>query len=177
MSHGKNPVLFDGIHPSEKLTIYSATLHEFGWKNRLVGIIKSGFLYVDEKNPRSGYYEYRPKVLEWSRIQEVRIGRMISVKGILLGICGLALGFFAFMAGWVNKTHTGIGIITLPILGVLGGGVLILGAVRNRIIVVTEKRKYQWISEPLQYKKTLPICVEATRAARTHRIFLTSHVE
>jgi hypothetical protein len=81
----KNPVVFPDIPKSEDLTVYSDSLSEFAWSNRIVGVTKSGFLYVDEKVPRKGYYEFHPKTLDWSKIQEVKIDRFIDLKGIVIG--------------------------------------------------------------------------------------------
>ncbi len=47
-----NPVIFPEMPVSENLIVFSTSLSELAWKNRLVGLTNSGFLYVDEKVPK-----------------------------------------------------------------------------------------------------------------------------
>ena len=172
-----NPVIFADYPASEDLTTYSNSLSELAWKNRLVGLTKSGFLYVDEKVPRKGHYDFHPKLLPWSEIRQVRISRFFHIAGALLGVALVFIAGCVFVAGWVKNTHTGPGVVTIPLLLGIGGGTLVIGSLRNRIIVETPSHKYKWISSPLTYRKTLSICGEAAALCRSHGVLLISHVD
>lgn len=161
-----NPVVFLDQPATDELVVYSTNLSEFAWKDRLVGLTNSGFLYVDQRVAQQGYYEYYPKLLEWKNVEECKASKHVGIKGIIFGLLMLAQAFFAFMAGWVNQTHTGPGIVTYPLVCGIGGGLLVLGALRNRIVVVTHDATYQWISEPLTFHKTRAICLDAVHRCR-----------
>jgi hypothetical protein len=165
-----NPVIFHPLQTSSGLTTFSTQLSEFRWKNQLVGLTDSGFLYVDERVPRKGFYEFPANGLPWDQVEEVCARRRFAILGVLAGVGILALGFCAFMAGWVNKTHVGPGTVTLPIACGIGGVVLVLGGVRNEIVVRTAGKEYRWLSGPLSYKRTLKLCQEAQDKARAHGV-------
>jgi len=117
----KNPVVFSDGYKSDELTVFAASLNEFAWKNRLVGMTASGMLYVDDRVPKVGYYEFHPKLLPWKSIEHCRIEPRFSVKGVVFGLLSLAFGILVFFAGWINKTHTGPGVVIIPIAGVICG--------------------------------------------------------
>lgn len=173
----KNPVIFDGDHESDELTIYSDSLSEFAWKNRIVGHTSSGFLVVDSRTARKGYYEFHPRLLKWSRVDDVQIGRHLSIRGILGGIGLLVVAIAVFVAGWIKNTHGGPGVITIPLIAGIGGIILILGCIRNKITVFTSSGKYWWVSMPLNYNKTLSICLDATALCQANDVRVASHVE
>jgi hypothetical protein len=54
---------------------------------------------------------------------------------------------------------------------------LVLGCLRNRIVVVTSSASYVWVSGPFAYRKTLSICCEADELCRSRGVLLTSHAE
>jgi hypothetical protein len=172
-----NPVIFPDYPESEDLTTYSNSLSELAWKNRIVGLTRSGFLYVDEKIPRKGHYDFPAKRLPWSEVRQVRISKFFHIAGALLGVALVFIAGCVFVAGWVKNTHTGPGVVTIPLLLGIGGGTLVIGSLRNRIIVETHSHKYKWISSPLTYRKTLSICSEAATLCRSHGVLLASHVE
>ena len=165
-----NPVIFEDFQSSEQLVIYSDSLSEFYWKNRIVGVTENGFLYVDERVARKGYYEFYPKLIPWDQIVQVTTGRCVSVMGIIFGALLMMFGLFAFSAGWINKTHEGLGIFTIPVLCGIGGGTLVFGAIRNRITVLGLNKQFAWMSPPLTYKQTRPICQQAKDLALLHNI-------
>jgi len=165
-----NPVIFNRRQSADGLTVYSKHLDDFFWKDRIVGLTHSGFLYVDERVSKGTYYELHPKLLPWDEIWEVTTSRCFSFGGTLLGIASLSIAVFAFGAGWIKRTHTGPGIVMMPIFGGIGGVVFVLGAIRNRIIVRSNTKTLTWMCMPLNYRKTLPLCRKAAEKARAHDV-------
>lgn len=170
-----NPVLYDAATAADDLLAYSQTLSEFAWRNRLVGVCRSGFLYVDEKIARKGFYEFPAKRLAWNEVMEVQIKRGVSIRGFLGGVVLLFLAFCALAALVRGQGHTAMPFKLFVGCGIVGG-TLVFGAVRNRIVVVTTERSYSWQSGPLAYAKTLPLCQQTAERCRPRDFFLTSHV-
>jgi hypothetical protein len=172
-----NPVLFNKQQMADDLTVYVKEFSDYGWKNRIVGLTNSGFLYVDERVPKKGYYEFHPKLLPWGDIVEVSIRRCVPIGGTLMGVLLIFVAVVVFHAGWIKNTHTGPGVVTIPLLCGFLGITLLFGALRNRIIVKSHTITVKWTSAPMTYRKTLSICQEAAEKARSYRVQLVeSHV-
>ena len=174
----KNPVVFAGFEDAAGFKPFAKSLSEFAWRNRLVGLTSDGFLYVDTKVPRSGYYDFPPKLLPWKDICQVRISSTISLVGIIIGAGML---FFGLYLGLVSLRDHGIAqlefrVAKFILVFVVAGIVFIVGARRNVITAETENRKYHWTSAPLAYRRTIPLCAATAEACKLNHVFYTSHV-
>jgi hypothetical protein len=155
-----NPVVFEAWQTQQGFVPFCDRLSEFDWENHLVGLTDSGFLYVNDRVSRTGYYDFFPKLLPWEEAHHVRIAGIFGVKGFLggmllslVGICG-TVGLIKGNLDPVERSKA----IKLAVAGCCGGPIFIFGARRNRIRVKSKSSTFTWTSGPLGYRKTLPIC-------------------
>ena len=87
---------------------------------------------------------------------------------MLGGLVSLFIAFCAFRAGWIVQTHTGPGVVFLPIVGLLGGIVLIFGCRRNSVVMTTrEGQNIKFLSGPLfARKQSIPKCEKIAQVAK-----------
>ena len=170
----RNPVIFAAYEAAAGFIPFSTVLHEFAWRNRLVGMTDAGLLYVETKVPRSGYYEFHPKLLPWKDVVQVTTSSTVSIGGVILGAVAFILGLLAFGAVWIRRTH--VGGLGFMLVGLLAGPALILGARRNLIRAKTGDGSYKWMSGPLCYSRTVEICRKMAEYCQKNRVLCTSHV-
>ncbi len=171
-----NPVLFHDVENDAEFTPFVKELSEFSWKNQIVGVSAAGLYYVDDRVARTGHYEFTAKRLPWKNAANVTIASCLSYKGILFGVLCLVVGVMVFIAGWIKSTHTGPGIFAIPVLGIAGGAIFILGARRNSIQVSSPGGTLNWRSAPMTYQKTLEYCQQVKRYCQQNNVHCESHV-
>lgn len=170
-----NPVLFEQFESHKNLIMLSEDLSEFRWKNQIVGFSDEGLLIAKTRTPHKGFYTFTPVCIRWANVEQLKVSTKIAILGMLLGVVAILIGVAAFWAGWVAQTHTGPGVFTIPVLGPLGGLVLIFGGRRNVMSASTsDGTKVKWTSGPLlSMKESIPKCESAVSIARQHRIELS----
>lgn len=169
----KNPVVFDSFENTHGFVAFTDSLSEFAWQNRLVGLTDEGLLYVNDRVPRFGYYEFHPKLLPWNAISEVTTASKLHVLGVVLTVPLTIVGILALNAVFIDKTHTGG--YGFMVIAILAGPASILGARRNLITATTREGSYRWLSGPFAYKSTLWMCAKTAEHCRKNNVFCTSH--
>lgn len=171
-----HPVLFDDYIDDGQLVVLSEELGAYSYKRRLVGMTAAGFLYVDQRISKTGYYVFHPKLAPVAEVHQVTISRYFAWKGVLGGIFAILWGINIFLM-WLGDELIGPGAIVGPLVLIPGGVALIVGAMRDKIAVHSARGTFAWISPVLQREQSRSTCRGAADYCRQAGIPCASHLD
>jgi len=158
-------------HEADKgFLAFQKTIGDIGWLRTITGITFDGFLYVDKRIPKSGYYELPAKFIPFEEIESVVIKRYFSIPLLIVSLV-LLLALITLSTEVIQKPK---GILLLLLLG----SILlfcVFNLVRNRIIVKSQKT-YRWTAPFFNYRKSIDICSYVAYCCEINNTPYRSHI-